>query len=218
MFDTRIADAEGHRARVTPQGDIVSVISQNPPIGGDILTIPFGDFLTLDGVLNGTSALNINASTTNREAVISARNDGDVYVTTINVLISDNTLALNRFGGIVGGLINGLQFFYESPLGRATLPLSIKTNFDMIRLAQLTAPIGTKTDAFQLTNAGAESEDAYNPIIDLTRFGSQGYGIRLRKGTKDKLGFTLKDNLTGLTVFNMLAIGFTRVIKNENQD
>lgn len=214
MFDARISDAEGHRARVTPQGDLVTALSQNPPVGGQILTVPFADFLTVE---SGTSALNINGATTNQNAVINARNDGDTYITTMNVLISDSPLALNRFGGLTA-LTNGLQFFYESPLGRTTLPLNIRTNFDIIRLAQLTAPIGTKTDAFQLTNAGAESEDAYNPVIDLTRFGPLNYGVRLRKGTKDRVGFTIRDNLTGLTVFNILATGFTRIIKNEAQD
>ena len=49
LFDARISDAEGHRARVTPQGDLVTVLSQNPPKGGEILTVPFADFLTLEG-------------------------------------------------------------------------------------------------------------------------------------------------------------------------
>ena len=89
MFDVRIADAEGHRQRVTPQGESTVVISPNPPVTSAVLTVPFGDFLTLDGELNGVSSLNVDASVGNRDAVIQARNDGDVYITTFNVLISD---------------------------------------------------------------------------------------------------------------------------------
>lgn len=218
MIDVRISDSEGHRTRVTPQGDLVTVLSPNPPLGSEILTIPFIDFLTIDGIEGGTSDLDVDGSTTSIEASILARTNGDVYLTTLSALISDNTIALNRFGGIAGGLINGLEFFYESPLGRFSSPLDIRTNYDFIRLATLTSPIGSKTDAYQVSNAGVDSEDAYTPIIDLTRYNAQNYGIRLRKGTKDKIGFQIRDDLTPLSVFNILAIGYTRIIDEDRQD
>lgn len=216
MFDSRIADAEGHRARVTPQGDLVTVLSQNPPLGDEILTTPFVDFLTVNGEIGGDSNLIVDGSGEPVEVSIAARTTGDVYLTTFSVLLSDSPLSLNRFGGS-SALNNGLNFFYESPLGRGIAPLPIRTNFDLIRLATLTQPIGTKTDAFQLTNAGVDSEDAYAPVIDLTRFGSQSYGIRLRQNSRDRLGFIVNDNLTGLTVFNILAFGFTRVISQTSR-
>ena len=218
MFDTRISDAEGHRARVTPEGDLVASITPNPPLGSDVLLTPFIDYMTVNGVIGGSSNMNLNGSVNNIRTSITARENGDVYLSSLSILISAQNLSINRFGGINGGLVNGLQFFYRSSLGLNIAPLLIKTNFDLLRLGTLSPALGNKADAYQIANAVNGTEDAYLSVIDLTKLGGQNYGIRLRVGTLDKLGFVIRDNLTTISRFDILASGFTRIIKEKGQD
>ena len=45
------------------------------------------------------------------------------------------------------------------------------------------------------------------PIIDMAEMFGMTFGLKLRKGTKDKITFRVKDDLTGLSTFNIIAYG-----------
>jgi hypothetical protein len=83
----------------------------------------------------------------------------------------------------------------------------IKTNLEFIRLGVDTAAIGDSTTAFLADVSGGGTEKSYLPTIDLQETFGLKYGIRLRKGTTDKLLFTVRDDLTGLLTHNAIAYG-----------
>ena len=116
---------------------------------------------------------------------------------------------------IIAPLVEALGFFYPT------------TNFGFIRLCQGNPSFGTdvggSTDAFiipGLTAGGGGKGGAKNaadgiiPVLDInTVFGFE-YGLRLFKGTNNRLVFEINDDLTtglGLNAdMNVIAYGFER--------
>jgi hypothetical protein len=70
-----------------------------------------------------------------------------------------------------------------------------------------TGAIGTGSDAYLADVSGGGTEKSYLPTIDLEETFGVRYGIRLRKGTTDKLTFKIRDDLTGLTTHNAIGYG-----------
>lgn len=204
-----------HSAKVTSDGALTITISPTLGVEERITSTPFTQFATIngDGV---TSALNVDGSVTPVSAFVTGNQDGDFYITSANILISDNAaLQLNKFGANPA-LINGIDAFYETAGANIKLA-TVRTNFDFVRLGVLTASIGGKTDAFQIANADIDNNDSYNPIIDISRLSPYGIGIRIRKNSIDKFGVVIKDNLTALSSFNILFTGYLRLINEEGE-
>jgi hypothetical protein len=134
-----------------------------------------------------------------------------VYIKYITVEIGDGGApALNKFGAL-SSLTNGVAFYWDTqadPLYE--LHEGIKTNKEFIRIASDTAGIGTGIEAFLADVSGGGTEKSYLPNMDMTEIYGLPWGLRLRKGTNDKLIFRINDNLTGLTTFNAIATG-TRI-------
>lgn len=217
---TRVANKDGVTAKVTHNGALHVAITPEPPESDVILSAPFATWVTLNGIYfkdGGVNDLRVNGSLANPiEAYVASRQEGDLYLTSLNILISATSLTMNRFGDINNGLTNGVIFFYESPLGRVESPVIVKTNFDLYRFSpDKAAALGSKNDAFQIANA-VLLQDAYLPIIDLRQFSPSGYGVRLRQNQEDKIGIVIRDDLTMLGGFNIFAGGYLRFASNES--
>ena len=208
MLKVRIQGQGSDTAQLEDGGVLTSILPY-PPLNVENKVIPFVGNLTLngDGV---TSSLSVDGSTINVDAFIGPPVFGDLYLTSANILIGDSgVLKLNTFGSIAGGLTNGVDFFIENANQRVVFASALKTNFDFIRVGTLTQGLGGKNDAYQMSNATPANEDAYNPIIDFTLI-SPG-GVRLRKDTLDKLGIIIKDDITSVSLFNILINGYIRI-------
>ncbi len=209
MLDIRI---HGDGAGFAELQDDALIVASTPypPLKVDNKVIPFIGSLTVDG--DGvTTSLSVDGSVTPVDAFVGPPVTGDLYLTTANVLIADSgVIALNRFGGISGGLTNGINFFVELQNERQDISVGLKTNFDFIRVGTLTQGTGGKTDAYQLSNTDPANDDGYNPVIDLSRITPQG--IRLEAKSLDKLGVCINDDLTGVATFNIFITGFVRLL------
>lgn len=170
--------------------------------------IPFIGLMTVGGDGVTEQLGNIDGSITPVDAFIGPPLEGDLYITTANVLIADSgAVALNKFGS-GSALTNGIDFFVELSDQRRNISIGLKTNFDFIRISTLTQGIGGKNDAYQLASTDAANDDGYNPIIDFTTVSSQG--IRMIKGSNDKLGICINDAL-GIATFNIIVVGKVRI-------
>lgn len=194
-------------ADVQDKGVLTSVIPY-PPLDVPNKLIPFFGSLTVDG--DGvTTSLSVNGSVTPVDAFVGPPVTGDLYITTANVLIADSgAISLNRFGNLPA-LTNGINFFIETENERLDISISLKTNFDFIRVGTLTVGTGGKTDAYQLASTDAQNDDGYNPVLNFTNVSP--LGIRLRKDTEDKLGICINDDITTVNTFNILINGFIRI-------
>lgn len=207
MLKTRLVGDSVNLADVQDSGLLTSCLPY-PPLNVDNKIIPFIGNITVkgDGI---TTNLTVNGSVIPIDAFIAPPSSGDLYVTTANILIADSgVVALNRFGN-GAPLINGIQFFVENSSERIITSIPLRSNFDLIRVGTLTEGVGSKNDAYQLANTDSANDDGYNPIIDFTRISP--IGIRLIKGSKDKLGISIRDDISAVATFNIIINGFIRI-------
>jgi hypothetical protein len=209
---TRIQGKNGETLNVTDKGEVPVVIPQRPFIGDQISAIPFRQYFTDNGIQSGSNDMMVSGSlATPLDFYIAASEDYDIFIKYITVEIGDGgNPALNKFGAL-SALTNGVAFYWdtqEEPLYE--LHEGIKTNKEFIRIASDTGAIGTGIDAYLADVSGGGTEKSYLPNIDVDEIYGLPYGLRLRKGTLDKLIFRINDNLTGLTTFNAIATG-TRI-------
>jgi hypothetical protein len=152
--------------------------------------------------------MNVDGSVTNVEYFIKASPSQDIYINSLSLRIGDGgSPTLNKFGALTA-LTNGVEWkWVTSNLGTEILHEGIKTNLEFIRTGHKTHAIGTGTDAYLADVSGGASEKAYLPIIDISEQFGKPWGIRLRKGTEDKMVFVIRDDLTGLINFDCIAYG-----------
>lgn len=206
-----IKGVDNYALKVGSQGEIYSIGFQKPNTNEKDLALPFRQYFTDTGVKGGSNDMRVNGATNFADFYISASPEYDIYIKYITVEIGDNgTPALNKFGAL-SALTNGVAFYWDTQ----TEPLyelheGIKTNKEFIRIASDTGAIGTGTDAYLADVSGGGTEKSYLPNIDMEEIYGFNWGLRLRKGTLDKIIFRVQDNLTGLTTFNAIATG-TRI-------
>lgn len=208
----RIQGKNGEALNVTDKGEVPVVIPQRPFIGEEISAIPFRQYFTDNGVKSGSNDMAVNGSLASPlDFYISASEEYNIFIKYITVEIGDGgSPSLNKFGSL-SALTNGVSFYWDTqaePLYE--LHEGIKTNKEFIRIASDTGAIGTGIDAYLADVSGGGTEKSYLPNIDMDEIYGLPYGLRLRKGTLDKLVFRINDNLTGLTTFNAIATG-TRI-------
>ena len=207
-IDVQLYDPQsGLRARLGSEGQLNVVVHPHPPIDEAVAALPFRQYFTDDGGATGSNDMRVNGSTTNADFYVTAHNEHDVYIKTVSVLISDTGAVLNKFGALTA-LTNGIEFFHDTQdTGVTVIHEAIQNNLDFVRLGLGIPPVGGGTTAFRADVSGSGA-DSYLPIIDLKNtFGLQ-WGLRLRKGTNDKLIFRIKDNLSaGIDEFNIIAYG-----------
>jgi len=209
MLKTTIAGRGGEDlAAVNKEGTLNVVVHPHPPIGETLTAQPFRQYFTDNGGSSGSNDMTVDGSTTAAEFYVAAFKDYDIYIKSISVVIGDGgSPALNKFGAL-SALSNGVKWdLFTNDLGLYELHDGIKTNLEFIRLGVDTAGIGTGTDAFLADVSGGGTEKSYLPNIDIAETFGLKFGVRLRKGSNDKLIFTIQDNLTALTTFNAISYG-----------
>ena len=204
MIKASIVDGfgSGNEARVNGEGALSVSLHQHPDLND--LTVGIPSVLSFANSA-GSSDMQVSASLAAPQFFyVAARSDFDVYIKTVIVTIADQNANLNQFGAVTA-LTNGVDFCWESQsLGSFVIKDSMKTNWDFVKLSRANPAFGTTTNAFRASNVAGNSE-GYVPVIDMfTLFGMQ-YGIRLRKGTTDRLVFKINDDTTGVDEFTAEA-------------
>jgi len=211
MITARIVGEDGKQLKINGEGELSVVIHQHPPIDEDVAGLPFRQYFTTDGLKSGSNDMTVNGATNSVDFYITASPDFDIYIKYITVEIGDGGApALNKFGAL-NALSNGVAFYWDTQIEPLyELHEGIKTNKEFIRIASDTGAIGTGTDAYLADVSGGGTEKSYLPNIDMKEIYGLPWGLRLRKGTLDKIIFRVQDDLTGLTTFNAIATG-TRI-------
>ena len=203
-----IEDAKGSGLGLQVEGDgqVGVLVYPRPPTNGGIVAVPFRQYFTDDGESTGSHDMRVNGSTNNVVFCIDAKEDRDTYLKSISVRLGDNGASLNEFGALPA-LTNGVEFAWiTDDLGDVIISEGVKTNLEFVRLSTGSPAIGSGTSAFMADVTGG-GEDTYLPVIDLEATFGLPWGLRLRKNTKDKVCFTVRDNLTTLDSFNIIAFG-----------
>jgi len=207
MIDFRLADGRGkpNFAKVNGEGEISVVVHPHPPRDEEENALPFrARFLASAG----SSDMAVDGSTTPVEFYVSANDEKDIYLKYISVTIGDNgSPALNKFGA-VSELANGVKWTWDSQdEGEIILHDGIKTNLEFIRTGNDSGAVGTGADSWLSDVSGGGTEKSYLPSIDLAELFGLAYGVRLRKGTNDRMTFTVRDDVSSLVTFNAIGYG-----------
>ena len=188
---------------VNADGSLNTYVIPAPPSDIAQQALPFAEYIKLDGT--GTSSFIADGSTVNKDFHLAAKSY-DVYINTLVFEIADAGALLNQFGAIAA-LTNGFDFYYFNQAnGNYVIETALKTNYDFIHLANFQPAFGTSTNAFQLTNPIGAAE-AYVGVIDLEDIFGLPWGLKLIANSTDRLGFILKDNITGVDVMTVKVYG-----------
>ena len=199
-----IESAEGaNKLKIGPEGEAFVVIHPHPPKDEYSAPIPFRSYF-LDS--SGSNEMRVDGSTTPVLFSIEASNDRDIYINSCSVVIADAGATLNNFGNI-GALTNGVGLEWETQdFGNRVIHEGLISNFDFIRLSGGVPAFGNGSSSFRANNVQGNSE-GFIPFIDFQEIFGLQWGLRLRKGTKDKLSFIVRDDVTGVDAFNVIAYG-----------
>lgn len=206
MIDVRLQDSrgKGNYAKVNGEGELSVVVHPHPPKDEEVESLPYRSYFEN----GGSNDMIVDGSSTNVDFSIDAFEDYDIYIKSISVEIADGgSPALDKFGSL-SALTNGVGVYYfNQQEGEYEIHEGIKTNLEFIRMGVDTAAIGTGSDAFLADVSGGGTTKSYLPNIDIAETFGMPYGLRLRKGTTDKLIFRIKDDLAGLVRFNAIGYG-----------
>lgn len=190
----------GHTANINGEGEINVVVHPHPPKNEVDAGIPFRQYFQT------AAGSNNMVVTTTTEFSITADQTRDIYVKSASVLLADAGANLAEFGALTA-LTNGVKLeWITTDFGTSVIHEGIKDNLEFIRLAGGQPAFGTGSSAF-LADISGGGADAYLPFIDFTMLFGKPWGIRLRAGTRDRLTWTVQDNLTGITTFNIIGYG-----------
>lgn len=196
MITARIIGSNGHELKINGEGELTATLHTHPPREEKVESFPFRAYFRNSSESND---MRINGLTDPDDFYISADAEYDYFIKVISVKLADAGAKFNLFGALAA-LTNGVKFSWSNlKTGELIIHDGIKDNLEWFRLSN---QVPTITD---LSGGGADSIVVY---IDLAVIFGTPWGVRLTKGTKDQLSFSVRDNLSaGLDEFNIIAYG-----------
>ena len=166
----------------------------------------FRQYLTIDGTATGSNDMGIDGSSTPVKFYIVADNDNDIYITALNFLVGYGASAgLWEFSDSNAALTNGHRLYYTREGEEVDIHDAIKTNYDLIRLSV----VGMLPTAWELRHLGAANDYGYLCTVPLlTKI--PPYGIKLDRGSSQKLIFEVRDDNSDADDMNAIVYGFER--------
>ena len=217
--NSNIIDGKGTGSylKVNEGGYVLTQSSNLPPVTNQDLQIVYRNFLTLNGDGTTTSML-VDGSTTPQLFYVEASPNNDIYITSLSIVVQATGISLgDDFAGDTTGLSNGCRLYYEDKNGEINIGTNLTTNFDLIRLCQGNPGFGDNANAFKIPNLAGKNKtvaDGYIPVLDFPEIFGFNYGLRLQRGTTNKLVFEINDNISGTAGlnagFNIIVYGFER--------
>lgn len=206
MFKMRLFDGKGSKfsAAVTEDQEVCTIVAPYPPLTLQKVQ-PFRQFLTDDGLSDGTNNMGVDGSSTNVDYFIAAKVDEDRYITSLNFLVGYGLSGQPNEWADGTALTNGSRLFYTSQRGEVDIHEGIQSNQDLFRLSF--SPIPT---AWEVRHVSATNDFGYFVSMDLTRLGLP-FGIKLDRNSSQRLVIRIRDNAgTDADLFNCIAYGFDR--------
>jgi hypothetical protein len=203
---SHITDGTGSKSKAKVNGDNALYVTQIPyPPLVPQLNKPFRQYLTDDGTSSGSNDLTVDGSSTNVDFWVKASATDDRYISQLNFIVGYGTSGQPNEWADGTALTNGFRLFYEAPEGEIDIHEAIKTNQDMFRLSL--APVPT---SWEVRHVNATNDYGYFIHMDINKMGFP-FGIKLDKGTTQKLVIKIKDNMgTDTDSMNCIAYGSDR--------
>ena len=207
-FLSRIVDGigTGRQAKVNQYNalKVANSIPEVVPIG-DASRYRFFSALTgSTGADSGTTNMNVNGGTTAQQFYIAANPDYDIYIMGIVIFIGDDAIVHNRFGNI-NGVSTGWDLILKEAGEQTFIIKQAKTGGEVIVQSGFFNPFGADATSFELTNYNS-TDDAQLTYVNIGAMVPGG--VRIGRGTEDRLQSFVRDDFTGLVTFNVRALGY----------
>ena len=215
---TRIVD-DNKQALIEDGGYIRVQPAPFPPQDDRDKQLIFRQFLTLNGDGTTTDML-VDGSTTPQIFSIDGIARADIYITSLSFIIAGDGIVLgDDFAGSGAALTNGCRLYYEDLNGEVNIGTSLTTNFEFIRLCQGNPAFADPNSGPFIapaiagaTGKGVSPADGILPVLNFQNIFGFQYGLKIAKGTNNRLVLEINDDLTtGLganAAFNIIAYGF----------
>lgn len=197
----------GIHAKVDSQGQlrVSQFLPTRLPVGTENKISLLTGKLGTEGLNEGTTAQDVDGSTTPQVFYVEAEKDVDLYISQVLIVLADSSVVHNYFGNLSPLAVGWDLFSTES--GKVNYLIDkTKTGGDMLLQSGLQVPFGNGTTLNEMINY-SENVDAQVTLISLDRF-LPPYGLRLGAGTTDRLTSVVNDNLTGLNDMYVRVFGF----------
>lgn len=199
---TKIVNENGQSLNIDNEGNLNTVAHRRPPLVQQTTLLPFREYFKN----NGSRDMDVDGSVTPVDFSIDANASRQVSIKSMFVSIVDAGATLSEFGNIAA-LTNGVEFIWESQdFGQIVIADELKSNYDFVAFAGGQPAFGNGANAFKAQNV-IGVEEAYLAFIDFQILFGFEFGIPLRKGTKDRLFFRIKDDASSVFSFRAIAYG-----------
>lgn len=154
-----------------------------------------------DYLYNGAvSNMAVDGSVTSQIFSVEAAGEYDLYITKIQILIASTQIANNKFGDLAA-LTNGWSL-YAVEQGQTTTILDAVTTTGEMTIESG----GTFVSLANWNPANDNARVITINLLDAFPFDTLR-GLRIGRGSKDRLSALVQDNLTGLAEFTVRVIG-----------
>jgi hypothetical protein len=211
-IDAKILDGcgSGQRAEVDGLARLsVSVNMPEPPAPNTPShTRLLNGLLGTTGLDSGTTNLNLDGSSTQVVAYAEADTTSDFFVNRLTILIADGTVSNNKFGAI-SALTNGVTIRSTTSGVTTNLITEAKTSGILMTQAGAFDTFGSGTTIYKITSFSTNNDAQLIPM-DLGRImpAPGTPGLRIGRGTLNRLEILIDDDLQALTNFEIRIMGF----------
>lgn len=197
---------DGRTATVTPYHalSVSQTIPPVPPVGTVSRYRYYNRLMGSEGADSGVTNQNVNGVITNQNFNIFSNPDYDLHIMGIILIVASTIVSHNTFGNLAE-LTNGYTLSIFEDGEETRLLNEVKTGGQMIAQSIFGHPYGNAATSFELTR-WTGNDDAQTVVIPMHDFIPGG--IRIGRGTLDRLQGTIADDLTGLTEFTTRVVGY----------
>jgi hypothetical protein len=207
MIDVSIRDSKNNRMVGVTDDNKLLVANSPYPLDEPQTIRPFRQNLTSDGIATGPADMKVVGTLANPILFwVPSSNDYDRYILNITVTVAGASPALYQFGTITA-LTNGCQLYYLQASGVPVMyHPALKTNFDIVRVG------GDNQAGIVLDKALSATIGVYMVTIKLNEI-MPPYGLKLEKGSPQRLIMSIRDDLTpaGVAEFKARVSGFEKL-------
>lgn len=204
-IDAHIRDPfTGRGLRVNHEGAVGNVEHAHPSLEDAVNLLPFR--VDFEQAGNAQMAGAVGTLAAPQEFSVDAVSTYDTWIKTISTEVTDTNPSASLFGSLPR-LTNGVSFVWVSE-GIERVLATVRSNFELIRFGSTSTPAwGVGANAFTVTNAIGQNDDSYLISVDLNALLGFRWGLRLRKGTNDRILWRVQDDLDGLLSFTSICGG-----------
>lgn len=196
-------------AEVTSGGALkVAIVENDVPSSGtqnkfQYITGLLGENgLAVNGnIVGNNTSMNVDGSASPVDFTVTSAGDYDLYITCITILITDGAISLSKFGALAA-LANGFNFTIHEGSSVIDVILDAKTGGDIVAQAG--------AQSWEIISNYVSNDDGLFITIPIFNFLPEG--IRIGRGTLDKMVARVSDDLEGLTDFNVRIFGYKHII------